>query len=364
MEYFSKSDALTEHKYYPVIDAHIHIRTLARALNQNAVLRDSGLRGMCMQCLPRLSDEFLANNLDSMLLKFLLQGEIYSFGGFYRPEEGEDPKKQDYLMQARHLIAMGCDGIKMYDAKPSVRKVLDMPLDCEEFDPMYSYLDDNDIPMMNHVGDPKNFWDGDDAPELAKQYGWTYDSTYVHPEQYFTEIENVFKKHPCLKMVLAHFFFLSVDLPRLEKFLDTYENAYIDITPGTEMYIDFTAEPECWNSFFTKFQDRIIFGTDNGFFGEICYEINAVRTFLETTNEFDAWDMRIHGIGLNEEALRKIYYGNFKKLVSDPKLPNLPLVVEEYYTTLRKAQKSELRGNLLRDLEDAKTILEKLGVEV
>ena len=139
MDYFSLSDAINVHKYYPIIDAHMHIRTLRKALNQNGVFKESGLRGMCIQCLPRLSDEFLTNNLNAMLLKTLLHGEIYAFGGFYRPQDGEDPQKQDYLKQVKNLVSMGCDGVKMYDAKPLVRKELNMPLDCDEFEPVYIF---------------------------------------------------------------------------------------------------------------------------------------------------------------------------------------------------------------------------------
>ena len=362
MEYFSKSDANTEFKYLPIIDAHIHVRSLQKALRQNDVLSESGLRGMCVQCVTRLGDEFMASNLIGMLLKAMLHGETYVFGGFPRPLSPECPEGQDYLALAKALHEMGADGLKMYDAKPSVRKELGMALDCPEFEAMYAYLEDNGIPVMNHVGDPANFWDGDDAPDIAKQYGWTFDSTYVHPEQYFVEIENVFDRHPRLKMILAHFFFLSVDMERLEAFLGRHPGAYIDITPGTEMYIDFSADPKAWHAFFVKHQDRIIFGTDNGFFGETSYEINAIRTFLETDRAFHAWDMDICGIGLPEPVLRKIYYDNFKGLVKAPRLPNYSMVRKEYESVKAAAERSELKESLLADLDDIAEALRRMEV--
>jgi len=362
MEYYSKSDATTEFKYYPIIDAHIHVRSLKKALNQNDVLKETGLRGMGVQCVTRLSDEFLASNLIGMLLKVMQYGETYVFGGFHRPLPGENPKTQDYRAMAQFLHEMGVDGIKMYEAKPSIRKQFEIGLDSPELEPLYTYLEENEIPMLNHVGDPANFWDGDDAPEIAKQNGWTFDSTFVHPEVYFTEIENVFKRHPALKMILAHFFFLSVDMPRLEDFLQKYPNIYVDITPGTEMFIDFSADQAAWHDFFVKYQDRIIFGTDSGFFGELPYETNAIRTFLETSRTFHAWDMEIRGIELPEDALRKIYYENFKGIVKSPRLPDWRLVVKEYETVLEAAKISELRDDLLADLSDIAEVLKKMGV--
>ncbi|MCL1928534.1 MAG: amidohydrolase [Treponema sp.] len=296
-----------------------------------------------------------------MILKLMQYGETYVFGGIHRPV-GIEPESQDYLGMVEFLYKMGVDGIKMYDAKPSVRKQLNMALDSPQFEPMYSYLEENDIPVMNHVGDPANFWDGDNAPEIAKQNGWTYDSSYVHPEKYFEEVTNVFMRHPRLKMILAHFFFLSVNMPRLKAFLEKHRNAFIDITPGTEMYIDFSNNPDDWKAFFIEFQDRIIFGTDNGFFGETPYEINAIRTFLETDRTFNAWDMKINGIALPETALRKIYYDNFKSIVKEPRLPDFRLLKEEYETVMKIAEQSALKDKLLEDLRYISEVLVHMGV--
>jgi len=292
----------------------------------------------------------------------LLYGEIYFFGGFYRPRANEDPRKQDYLGLTKRLIEMGCDGIKFYDAKPSVRKILNMAIDAPEFEDTYSYIEEMGLPMVNHVGDPANFWDGEDAPAIAKQFGWTYDSTYVHPEQYFEEISNVFNRHPKLNMILSHLFFLSVDMPRLEGFLNDYPSIMVDVSPGTEMYDDFTNEPDAWNEFFTKYQDRILFGTDNGFYGEIPYEINVIRTFLETRNEFNAWERRIHGIGLDEVVLRKIYYDNFKGLVKQPRTVNLTMLADEFAYVSELVEESELKAEWREDMKDIKDVLVKMGV--
>ena len=362
MEYFGKSNASTTHPYYPIIDAHIHIRTLKRALNQNDVLKETGMRGFGIQCLPRLSDEFITNNICGPLLKTLLYGEIYCFGGFYRPQSGESARDQDYLAMMKRLVAMGCDGLKFYDAKPSVRKVLDMAIDAPEFQGVYKYMEEIGLPILIHVGDPANFWDGDDAPELAKEYGWTYNSTYVHPEQYYEEITNVMRKYKNLKLILAHFFFLSVDMPRLANFLDEFPSMNIDLTPGTEMYIDFAKNPDAWNEFFTKYQDRIIFGTDNGFFAESAYEVNTIRTFLETRNEFDSFYFPMRGIGLDEPVLRKIYYENYKKMVNQPRPVNFKHVIEEFDYVMKLAQNSELRDEILKDLDDIRNELQKIGV--
>lgn len=362
MAYYSKSDAQTEHRYFPIIDEHIHVKSLKRALKYNDLLNETGFRGMCVQCLPRFNDEFLTSNLVGMLLKLLQYGETYVFGGFHRPLEGQDPRSQDYLAMVQFLHQMGADGIKMYDAKPIVRKQLGMALDCPEFQPMYAYLEDNQLPMLNHIGDPANFWDGDDAPDLAKQNGWVYDHSYCHPEQYFTEVTHVFDRHPRLKMILAHCFFLSVNRPRLEAFLEKYPNAYIDITPGMEMYSNFSRDRAAWKDFFIRFQDRIIFGTDNGFFDESTYEINAIRTFLETEKTFSAWDMELHGIALPDTALRKIYYNNIKGLVKQPRLPDFQLMKDEYKMVMQRAERSPLREELLKDLGDIAEVLTHFGV--
>ena len=44
--------------------------------------------------------------------------------------------------------------------------------------------------------------------------------------------------------------------------MDTYKNVCVDLTPGGEMFVGFTDNYDEACSFFKKYQDRILYGTD------------------------------------------------------------------------------------------------------
>ena len=62
------------------------------------------------------------------------------------------------------------------------------------------------------------------------------------------EVERILEQHPRLKLILAHFCFLSGDLARAAAFLDRWPNVCYDITPGDEMYVRFSAAPAAWRA--------------------------------------------------------------------------------------------------------------------
>jgi predicted TIM-barrel fold metal-dependent hydrolase len=188
------------------------------------------------------------------------------------------------------------------------------------------------MPIVCHVADPEEFWDRDKAPKWALERDWFYgDGTFPAKEALYAEIDNVLARHPALKLVLAHFYFLSADLERAARLLDAYPHVCLDITPGGEMYNHFTRSGEGARAFFMRYQDRIIYGTDvstraigqGGVEMVLSYPF-FVRTYLETTTPFTPppaiphWleeDLEaIVPIGLPKEVLAKIYHGNFERL--------------------------------------------------
>ena len=44
----------------------------------------------------------------------------------------------------------------------------------------------------------------------------------VTKEELYSEVEQVLRQHPGLKVILAHFYFLSADLPRARRFMDEH----------------------------------------------------------------------------------------------------------------------------------------------
>lgn len=163
------------------------------------------------------------------------------------------------------LIAMGCDGIKMLEGKPQMRKMHPIPdFDAPVWEPFWAWAEENRVPILMHVNDPENFWDAANAPAFAVQQGWLYDDSYVNNEAQYAQILAVLSRHPRLCISFAHFFFMSAQLGRLAAILDEYQNVRVDLTPGIEMYENFSRDIDAARDFFARYQKRIIYGTDIG----------------------------------------------------------------------------------------------------
>ena len=110
--------------------------------------------------------------------------------------------------------------------------------------------------------------------------------------------------------------------------------------------------------FFIKYQDRIIFGTDIMKLAEIKTSMNrvwVVRNFLESSKEFYTpkgseeilfWHKEpFCGLGLPENVLRKIYYGNFQKMWGKkPRKVNLELAIKQSQERKEKIVLKALRN--------------------
>ena len=230
---------------------------------------------------------------------------------------------KNFVEQAEAALKRGAKGFKMIEGKPSVYKDLGLDsLASEPFMRFYEFLEEKNVPLLLHAGDPPEFWNA--PPDWAKEAGWDYNGEgFPSLEKIQAEVYEILKAFPDLKIILAHFFFIADNIEAAMRLLDEYPCAMYDICPGTEMYAHFSKEPEEWRKFFIKYKDRILFGTDNcetetqeESFDKI--EIKKlIHNFLQEKGEFKVWNsMSVTGIDLPQSVLEKIYYENFKRIIN------------------------------------------------
>lgn len=272
----------------------------------------------------------ITQNIQVMYCKAYEPLRTYCFGGL------EYETGRSFLEQAKILHSMGADGFKSIEGKPGIRKELGIALDDAVYDDFYNYLAEQKLPILMHIADPPEFWDYDKMPQWAKDSNSFYDESFVSYAQFYDEVEGLLKKHPKLNVILAHFYFLSNDMPKAEYILETYPNVVFDLTAGTEMYTNFSKDIAGWRKFFEKYQDRILFGTDstddNSEEGTRNRDIinNMEVKFLQTDEKIEAWDLDIKGLGLNKAVQQKIFYDNVHRLVKPkPTALNFPVVYKE-----------------------------------
>jgi predicted TIM-barrel fold metal-dependent hydrolase len=276
-------------------------------------------------CLP--NPDGTTQNDAALYFKERHPDRVYLSGALAYAAAIADPVGGPLLLaeQVRGLKAQGFDGLKLIEGKPQVRKLLPHPLDGPFFAPLWAALEEEQFPVVLHLADPDEFWDAERCPDWARRSGWDYsDGSYPSKEELYAEMDHVLARHPRLKLVLAHFYFLSRELERAAAFLDTHPSICLDLAPHMDMYVDFSRDTAAARAFFLRYQERIIYGTDldtraveRGPEGVALMRFipRLIRAFLEQEGALDLpGPTRYRGLGLPHEALDRIYHANFERV--------------------------------------------------
>lgn len=305
------------------IDAHMH--TLYQAPERLFQVADKygfeKFNVLACPCLWKYS-----NNLDCILPKAMDGKRAYAFGGLTYFEGQKN--REALTAQLQRMMDAGFDGLKLIETKPDTFRRLGVAIDSDIYEGVFSLAEKKGFPILWHVGDPATCWNIETAPAFAVENGWCYlDDSFASLSEIYRQVETVLHRHPKLKVCLAHFYFTSDDMPHAARMFDTWENVSFDLTPGTEMYGHFLSDPEVWRSFFTKYQDRIIFGTDftdsvedweNGLFDHL---YNLATKSIEESGHVKVWDIEGTGLGLDKEVLDKVYVTNFEGFAGEKPVP-------------------------------------------
>ena len=321
----------------PVVDGHIHFPRPELMHDVVAVMDASGVQRANLVAVPDL--QVINQNPALIHFKAHHPQRVFICGALDYTQVWADVTRgpQALAEQIATLQQIGFDGLKLIEGKPMVRKLLAIPFDDPLYARLWSVLEEQGFPIVFHVADPEEFWDADGCPDWARAQGWFYgEGGYPAKESLYAEVDRVLERHPALKIVFAHFYFLSADLQRAAAFLDAHPEVCFDLTPGVEMYHDFARDIQAARDFFLRYQDRLVYGTDIGASSlqrdpaegldrsESLSRTWIVRRFLETEDVFVGpegaghWlgmdTGQFHGIALPTEVLDKIYRANFERL--------------------------------------------------
>lgn len=184
--------------------------------------------------------------------------------------------------------------------------------------------------MICHVGDPAPNWSADTAYEGAKEQGRVYGSDYPSLEQLYGEMEYLLDRYPNIPMVLAHFYFVSDNYEKACDIMERYHNVRFDLTPGGEMYVNFSKDVSLWREFFLRYRKRIILGSDHYALGFGKYRYHLARSFLEGSQHLEHRGQPVLPINLPTDVLRDIYWNNAKALSGQSPKPVDAAKVLEY----------------------------------
>ncbi len=325
----------------PVADCHNH---LCQAADLDVILAAAArvpLQRLTFLALPASRG---ANNLPLVLwAKKRHPDKVFAFGAWNHLDapQGRHPAPAALAGQVRELAATGVDGWKILESKPDMRRETGEALDGPCYAEAFAALAELDLPVLWHVADPEEFWDPARTPAWALARNWGYGPDFPAPQAILAEAERVLDRHPRLRVVFAHFLFMSADLDRAARFLAAHPRAGIDLAPGIECFYNLSRDRDRAREFFIRHADRIFFGTDAGLIrgaplAAVEARFRLVLRFLATADTFrippeadfllgPPEDGVIRGLDLPPAALTAILAANQRRWAGEhPRPLDLP----------------------------------------
>jgi predicted TIM-barrel fold metal-dependent hydrolase len=207
-------------------------------------------------------------------------------------------------------------------------------IDDPVFDTIFDYIEKSDITLIGHLGEPRNAWLPVEKMTVAgdKSYFAAHPEyhMFLHPEypSYEDQInarDRMLEKHPHIRFVGAHLGSLEWSVDELAKRLDKFPSMAVDMAERIS-HFQYQAVTD-WkkvHDFFIKYQDRLIYGTDEG--------VNAKKDPVEVSklaheNWLRHWkfftsgekmkvpkvEKEFNGLKLPKEVVDKIYLKNAEK---------------------------------------------------
>lgn len=192
------------------------------------------------------------------------------------------------------------------------------------FEPIYKDISAHGKTLIAHVADPNSSWEPPNPAAPDYSYFKEHPEWYMHDKADPASKENILRardhivaENPKLRVVGAHLGSMEVDFNRLGEDLDRYPNFAVDMAARVPYLM--MAPRASMIAFITKYQDRLIYATDNEFFSKdnvkptmIEWENSYARDwrFLATDDILDYRGHKVRGLALPPSILRKLYHDN------------------------------------------------------
>jgi len=195
--------------------------------------------------------------------------------------------------------------------------------DDPRLDSLFDKCADLRMPVNIHIGEDQWMYEGMDERNDGLMNAFTWKITkapgVLRHEEVLATLKNMVKKHPRTTIIACHFANCSADLNTLGEMLDQFPNLYADM--GAR-FSEITTIPRFVLRFFTKYQDRLLYGTDNTPRPEM---YRTSFRILESDDEhfyptsFSKYHWPANGFALPDPILKKIYRENALKITAAKK---------------------------------------------
>lgn len=306
---------------FPFIDVHNHQYSMNSQNLQELVTPMDNMNMAVMVNLSGMGGDKLkqsAKNIQTNFPKRFIVFTNIDFSGI-----GEPNWTREAVAKLEADVKNGANGLKIFktlglSVKDNTGKRV--TVDDPRLDAIWNKCGELGIPVLIHTADPKPFWDPLDENnerwlELKTHPGRKRSDTDPAPfETLIEEQHRIFKKHNKTTFIAAHFGWYANNLAHLDTLLTALPNVVVEFGA---VIAELGRQPRMAKQFFTKYQDRILFGKDSW----VPEEYNTYFRVLETEDEYFPYHKKYHafwkmyGMGLTDNILKKVYYKNALRII-------------------------------------------------
>lgn len=309
------------HSRYPFIDVHNHQFSMP-TMDLGVLIKEMDKLNMkVMVNLSGDSGEKIKSSIANIRKNY--PGRFIVFANIDFRGVGENGWGEAAAKKLEEDVKNGANGLKIYKSLGFSVKDKDgklVAVDDPRLDPIWKKAGDLKIPVLIHTADPKPFWDPMDEHnerwlELATHPNRKRSDDNPEPwEKLIEEQHRLFTKHKNTTFIAAHFGWYPNNLAKLGELLDAMPNVVVEFGA---VIAELGRQPKMANAFFTKYQDRILFGKDSW----VPEEYATYFRVLETNDEYFPYHKKYHafwrmyGMGLSDDILKKVYYKNALRII-------------------------------------------------
>jgi predicted TIM-barrel fold metal-dependent hydrolase len=319
--YYSVSDFQST----PKIDAHFHYLTMDDeyirfAVSENFRILDPIWEGVVPITAQFTVAESISRSYPSNFVFFdTFPTDSFNTSGF----------AEQTINHIKNSIKAGASGIKIWKNIGMVLKDRNghyVMITDPAFTPILTYLEANKIPVMAHLGEPRDCWLPLDKMidpgavvyfrENPQYYMFLHHEAPSYDDQ-INARDSILGQYPNLDFIGAHLASLEWSVDELAKRLDKYPNLVVDMAARmTPIQIQAKADREKVRDFMIKYQDRILYGTDFEVHDAPGINPDSVIAHLHK-GWLDQWifmatdsTIGVKGLKLPKDVIDKIYFKN------------------------------------------------------
>ena len=210
-------------------------------------------------------------------------------------------------------------------------------IDNPRFDPVFQHLVEKDIPVIGHLGEPRECWLPADQMVIHKGYYSSHPEyhMFLHPEMpsYEDQLaarDGLLERNPKLRFAGAHMGSLEWSVDELAAFLDRFPDVIVETAARVrDLQYQSSRDRDKVRDFMIKYQDRVAYGTDldvdptaktEEAIAEARKRWHSDWTYFATDGpvELSQLDEPVAGLKLPRSVVDKLYRRNTERFFDEP----------------------------------------------